>query len=367
MHGESGHSAARSRRARRRGRELAASPGEIETMRLGVNLSFAVMRLTEPEAWAEFVRADLGLDTVQFTFDLLDPWWPEVHRRALIRRVRAAAQARGLTIGSACAGRTHHIPARLLDPDPAARSIARRWWRRACDVAGELGATAIGGPLGSLTDREAASPAAPSAGRYHDLLDSIEDITCHAAAAGIRELLIEPAPLAWEFPSTITQCQQLLHGLQDRCPIPAGLTLDIGRALFEPRYGPQASAESWISALGTGILMLRVDNTGRRGDPRWGWPHEQGRIGLAPIAASIRAAGLDGIPTILRVCPRFEDDEAEVGRALAASVAYCRQYLGIAPAHEAREARPDVPGNAARAGRAQPPRSHQPAIDGPCR
>jgi D-erythrulose 1-phosphate 3-epimerase len=367
MHGESGHSAARSRRARRRGRELAASPGEIETMRLGVNLSFAVMRLTEPEAWAEFVRADLGLDTVQFTFDLLDPWWPEVHRRALIRRVRAAAQARGLTIGSACAGRTHHIPARLLDPDPAARSIARRWWRRACDVAGELGATAIGGPLGSLTDREAASPAAPSAGRYHDLLDSIEDITCHAAAAGIRELLIEPAPLAWEFPSTITQCQQLLHGLQDRCPIPAGLTLDIGRALFEPRYGPQASAESWISALGTGILMLRVDNTGRRGDPRWGWPHEQGRIGLAPIAASIRAAGLDGIPTILRVCPRFEDDEAEVGRALAASVAYCRQYLGIAPAHEAREARPDVPGNVARAGRAQPPRSHQPAIDGPCR
>jgi D-erythrulose 1-phosphate 3-epimerase len=125
-------------------------PGEMEAMRLGVNLCFAVNRLSEPEAWAEFVRADLGLDTVQFTFDLLDPWWPEVHRRALIRRVRVAAEARGLVIASACAGRTHHIPARLLDPDPAARSIARRWWRRACDVAGELGATAIGGPLGSL-------------------------------------------------------------------------------------------------------------------------------------------------------------------------------------------------------------------------
>lgn len=327
-------------------------PGEMEAMRLGVNLCFAVKRLSEPEAWAEFVRADLGLDTVQFTFDLLDPWWPEVHRRALIRRVRVAAQAQGLVIGSACAGRTHHIPARLLDPDPAARSIARRWWRRACDVAGELGATAIGGPLGSLGGCEAGDPAAPSGERYHDLLDSIEDITRHAAAAGLRELLIEPAPLAREFPSTIAQCQQLLHRLHERCPIPAGITLDIGRALFEPRYGPQACAESWISALGAGILMLRVDNTGRRGDPRWGWPHEQGRIGQAPIATSIRAAGLDGIPTILQVCPRFEDDEVEVRQALAASVAYCHQYLGIAPAHKAREAWPDVPCNAAEAGRA---------------
>jgi sugar phosphate isomerase/epimerase len=309
-------------------------------MRLGVNLCFAVKRLTEPEAWAEFVRADLGLDTVQVTFDMLDPWWPEVHRHTLIRRVRLAAQAQGLVIGSACAGRTHHIPARLLDPDPAARSIARRWWRRACDVAGELGATAIGGPLGSLSAWEAADSAGLSADRYHDLLDSIEDITCHAAAAGLRELLIEPAPLAREFPATITQCQQLLHGVQDRCPIPAGFTLDIGRALFEPRYGPQACAESWISALGTGILMLRADNTGRRGDPRWGWPHERGRARLAPIAASIRAAGLDGIPTIVQVCPRFEDDETEVRQVLAASVGYCRQYLGIAPADEARQAWP---------------------------
>ena len=64
-------------------------------MRLGVNLCFAVKRLTEPEAWAEFVRADLGLDTVQFTFDLLDPWWPEVHRRTLIRRVRARRAGAG--------------------------------------------------------------------------------------------------------------------------------------------------------------------------------------------------------------------------------------------------------------------------------
>jgi sugar phosphate isomerase/epimerase len=299
-------------------------------MKLGINLCLAVKQLTEPMAWAEFVRADLGLDTVQFTFDLLDPWWPEVHRRVLVRRIRAAADAFGLTIESACVGCTRSVPAGLLNPDPAARSIARRWWRRACDVASELGATSVGGPLGILSVREAADSAV-RADRYRDLLDSIEAITGHAAAVGVRQFLIEAAPSAREFPATITQCRLLLDGLQDRCPIPAGFTLDIGHALFEPCYGPQASAESWISALGANIFMLRVNNTDRRGDPRWGWPHEHGRMGLAPIAASIDAAGLDGIPVILEACPRFADDDEEVRQAIAASVAYCRQYLGIAP------------------------------------
>lgn len=296
-------------------------------MRLGINLCFAVNRLVEPEVWAEFVRADLGLDTVQFTFDLLDPWWPEVHRRALVRRIRAAADAWDLVIDSACAGRAHSIPAGLLNPEPAARSIARRWWRRACDVAAELGATVVGGPLGTLSPREAADSAA-RADRCRELLDSIEAITGYAAAAGLREFLIEPTPQAWEYPSTIRQYLELSDGLRDHCPIPAGFTLDIGQALFEPSYGPQSSAESWISTLGASILMLRVNDSNRCGDPRWGWPHEREQ-GRAPVAASVHAAGLDGVPVTLEVCPRFEEGDEEARRVLIASVAHCRRYLGI--------------------------------------
>lgn len=296
-------------------------------MRLGINLCFADNRLIEPEIWAEFVRCDLGLDTVQFTFDLLDPWWPEIHRSALVRRIRAAADAWDVVIDSACVGRGHSGPAGLLDPDPAARSIARRWWRRACDVAAELGATAVGGPLGTLTFREAADPAARG-DRCRELLDSIEAITSYAAAAGLREFLIEPSARAREYPSTLGQCLELADGLHGRCPIPTGFTLEIGQALFDPRYGPQATAETWINALGASILMLRVDNSNRWGDPRWGWPHERGQ-GRAPIAASVSAAGLDGLPAILEVCPRFGEDAEETRRALVAAVTHCRRYLGV--------------------------------------
>ena len=42
-------------------------------MKFGVNLSFAVKRWPEPEVWAAFVRSELGVTLVQFSFDLLEP------------------------------------------------------------------------------------------------------------------------------------------------------------------------------------------------------------------------------------------------------------------------------------------------------
>jgi sugar phosphate isomerase/epimerase len=298
-------------------------------MQLGINMCFAVNRLIEPAAWAEFVRGDLDLDTVQFSFDLLDPWWPDIHRSALIRRIRAAVDAHALVIDSACAGRAHSVPAGLLDPDPAARSVARRWWRRACDLAAELGASAVGGPLGTLSPRVAVDPAA-RADRCRELVDSIEAITDYAAAAGLRELLIEPIPQTREYPSTISQCLELFDGLRNRCAIPVGFTLDIGQALFEPSFGPQAKAETWISALGAGILMLRVNNSSRLGDPGWGWTHERGQ-GRAPIAGCVEAVGLDDVPVTLEVCPQFGENDEEARRVLISSVNHCRRYLGISP------------------------------------
>lgn len=44
-------------------------------MKLGLNLSFAVKRRLGGEQMAAVVR-ELGFDSIQFTWDLVDPWWP---------------------------------------------------------------------------------------------------------------------------------------------------------------------------------------------------------------------------------------------------------------------------------------------------
>jgi hypothetical protein len=70
-------------------------------MKFGVNLSFAVKRWVEPPVWAQMVRETLGLDLVQFTYDLLDPWWPDDVRRSMAAEVRKAASNWGIQIESA--------------------------------------------------------------------------------------------------------------------------------------------------------------------------------------------------------------------------------------------------------------------------
>lgn len=295
-------------------------------MNLGINLCFAVKRHLEPQQWAEFVRADLGLDTVQVTFDLLDPWWPDRERDQVARRIADAAAAWDLTIHSAYIGLAHYLPAGLLDPDPEARAVALTWWRRACDVTALLGARAVGGPLGTLSIQDAADPDS-RARRYADLLDSLVFVADHAAAAGLAEFLVEPTPIAREIPATVSQADQLIRDLTGRTEVPIGLTLDIGHTIYQPLYGPDSTPADWISPLGPAIRLVHLDNTDGLGDPHWGWPHPQGRVDVAEVGAALRHAGLDDVPVLLEVYPRFEDDDDHVRRTIASSVAHCKEQL----------------------------------------
>lgn len=295
-------------------------------MNLGINLCFAVKRYLEPEEWAEFVRCDLELDRVQFTFDLLDPWWPESERAKVCERIAKAVEAYDLDLHSAYVGLAHYMPGGLLDPDPTARRIAADWWRRACDTAAALGARAVGGPLGTMSVRDAADLATRER-RYSDLLDGLEGITGHAVQVGLAEFLIEPTPVVREIPSTIHACRRLLDDLTERCPIPVGFTLDVGHTVYEPLYGPGASTAEWINGLDSSIRLVHLDNTDGQGDPHWGWPHPLGRVDVAAFGADMRAAGLGDVPLVLEVFPRFEDDDELVRRTIASSVAHCKKHL----------------------------------------
>ncbi len=295
-------------------------------MPLGVNLCFAVKRMPEPEVWAAFVREHLGLEQVQFTFDLLDPWWPDSERIPLITRTAAAARAQGLTIHSAYVGLAHYVPCGLLAPDADARRVALRWWRRAIDVTAALGASAVGGPLGTISMADFADPRAREQ-RYRDLLDAVDLIAREAASAGLSDVLIEPTPIAREFPSTIDQCQRLLTDLTDRDAGRVGLTLDTGHAVYQPLYGPSASIQDWVEPLSSHIRLVHLDNTDGLGDPHWGWPDPRGTVDVAGLADTLGAVGLADVPVMLEVYPRFEDDDKQVRDLLISSVEHCHPHF----------------------------------------
>ena len=67
-------------------------------MNLGPNLSFAVKRWLKPEFLASMCRNDFHVDNVQFTWDLIDPWWPKDKRKQMARRYQTAFLDVGISI-----------------------------------------------------------------------------------------------------------------------------------------------------------------------------------------------------------------------------------------------------------------------------
>jgi D-erythrulose 1-phosphate 3-epimerase len=288
----------------------------------GINLGFAIKRWPEPRQWATIVRDELGLDSVQFSYDLLDPWWPGSLAHA--RRARAAAEEFGLLIHSAQVGLAAYTYNGLLHPDEDARAAAREWWTRALAVAAELGASAMGGPLGAMTVPELADPGLREA-RYGELVESLGGLAERARAEGLEALLVEPTPLPREIPSTIAEAVRLAADLAGAA-VSVRFVLDIGHALYRPLYAETPLAD-WLVALGPQIGVLHLQNTDFQSDSHWGWPDDRGHVDVAAFAADVRAAGLQDVPVFLELFDAFEADDDAVLQRVKSSVDHCRREL----------------------------------------
>ena len=293
-------------------------------MNLGINLSFTVKRWVEPEVWAEMVSRQLGLRLVQFTYDLLDPWWPAAARNPMAARVRHAADDWGVEIESAFSGLANYCFDGLLHPEAEGRSASIEWWKRAFDVAALVGAKASGGPLGGMSVRDAADPGR-RAQRYRDLLDAVEELTTVAKSCGLERLQVECTPLAREIPYTVEQSRQFLADLEARCAVPVKLLVDVGHALYQPLYGPNARMPEWLNGLGNSIGAFHLQNTDFQSDSHWGWPDRRGVFDVGNFAKEVKAAGLEDVPAFLEIIYPFELADDAVLSNLTSSVMHCRR------------------------------------------
>ncbi len=299
----------------------------MSELQFGINLGFATKRWPEPEAWTALVRETLNLHLVQFTFDLLDPWWPEADRRLLASKTRRAAEAAGITIHSAFVGLAAYTYNGLLHPEPAGHRACLEWWRRAVELAAELGARAIGGPLGGMSVRS--GHAGEGGWLYLRLLEDICSISEWAAAAGLGELLIEPTPLVRELPHQINDSLQLLADLKGKTATPVHYVIDVGHALYQPLYGTDASLDPWLRTLGEHIGAFHLQNTDFQSDSHWGWPDARGCFDVAAFAQVVQHYDLTDRPIFLEVFYPFELADAALLENIQLSVEHCRRELRL--------------------------------------
>jgi sugar phosphate isomerase/epimerase len=291
-------------------------------MDVGVNLCFAIKRWPEPDEWARIAADELGVSSVQFTMDLIDPWWPESDRAAMAARVREAAGRRGIAIHSVQIGLAGYTYNGLLHPDETARRIAEDWWRRSIDLAAELGAGAAGGPIGALSVADAASPERRRA-LYTEVVGRLGSLADHAKRSGLEALLIEPTPLPREIPSTIDEAKRLVADTAGGA-VPLWFVIDVGHALYRPLYGEDASLVPWLTELRDHIGVLHLQNHDYRADAHWGWPDARGSYDPAGFHREVSEVGLDHLPVFVEVFSPFEQADDEIVPLIRSSLAACR-------------------------------------------
>ncbi len=282
-------------------------------MVLGLNLSFAVKRWLEPEPLAEMCKKDFGVDRVQFTFDLLDPWWPDAPRNAMARRYRQAFEAQGVRIDAAFGGLASYTYAQFLSPFREQREIALAFFRRAADMTLELGADILGTPAGGMSYTEARDPVRRRE-RYGEMLELVGRLAQYGGEQGLREIHIEATPLDTEFPHSPEASVQLMKDLQNTA-IPVKLLVDWGHALYKPLLKEKADIGLWFQTCGPYIGSIHLQQTDGMLDRHWDFTRD-GTVTPAMIREETEKAGLGQVPQYLEVVTAFESPDEEVYKGM---------------------------------------------------
>jgi sugar phosphate isomerase/epimerase len=294
-------------------------------MKLGLNLSFAVKRWLDPVKLADMVKNDFGIEHVQFTWDLIDPWWPEETRDVMVKEYKDAFAAAGVEIDATFGGLASYSYAHLLAPEKLQRDVALTFFKRAIDLTVDMGATVMGTPVGGMSYYDSRDPKARDE-RYRDMLMYLRKLAEYGKEKGLEEIHIEATPLITEFPHSPGVSVQMMKDLQDTV-IPVKLLVDWGHALYKPLLKEEADIELWFNTCAPYIGSIHLQQTDGLWDRHWDFTHEEGIVTPELIKRATKNAGLEDITQYLEVVTIFEDDDDKVYEGMKKTMDYLHKEL----------------------------------------
>lgn len=294
-------------------------------MRLGLNLSFAVKRWLEPDKLASLIKNDFGVDHIQFTWDLIDPWWPQNQRVIMAQQYKNAFEKAGISIDATFGGLASYTYAHLLAPSKIQREIAFSFFKRAIDLTLELGAEVMGTPVGGMSYDDARNPERRKE-LYYEMLEYIKQLAKYGKNKGLKEIHIEATPLITEFPHNPDVSVQMMKDLEGTA-IPIKLLVDWGHALYKPLLKEEADIELWFRKCAPYIGSIHLQQTDGMLDRHWDFTHENGIISPELIKKATKDAKLENITQYLEVVTIFEEDDDVVYEGMKKTMDYLHKEL----------------------------------------
>ena len=294
-------------------------------MKLGLNLSFAVKRWIEPERLAKLIKDDFGVEHIQFTWEMIDPWWPEKQRKIMAQEYKSAFENAGITVDATFGGLASYTYAHLLAPSKRQREIAFSFFKRAIDLTIELGADVMGTPVGGLSYDDARNPERREE-LYKEMLQYIRKLAEYGKTRGLKEIHIEATPLITEFPHSPQVAVQMMKDLEGT-EIPVKLLIDWGHALYKPLLKEEADIHLWFQQCAPYIGSLHLQQTDGLLDRHWDFTHKEGIITPELIRDAVHRANLENITQYLEVVTIFEEDDDTVYKGMKKTMEYLHREL----------------------------------------
>ncbi|HOZ50181.1 MAG TPA: TIM barrel protein, partial [Candidatus Hydrogenedentes bacterium] len=272
---------------------------------LGINTGFAINRYPEPDDWIGVVADELGLDTVQFTADLLNPFLPEdiVYREAA--RIRSLCDAKGVRVESTFTSaftRVNHV----LHPDPDLRRIWMDWFKRFFRLSAFLGAEGVGSHFGIMSCRDNADPAV-RARRIDDGIAAWRELAAYAAELGLRYVMFEPMSIPREVAGTIAETRDILDKCADGFAVPMLLCLDVDHGDLESPDPRDTDAHAWLAEFARVAPVIHIKQSLRDKGGHYPFTPEynaRGKIVPEEVLATLRNAGAERCTLLLEISHR---------------------------------------------------------------
>ncbi len=244
---------------------------------LGVNCNCFTNRWTEPEEWTRLCAEELGISTVQYCIDLLDPYYPWPLQQRICDETLEAAAKYGITIKSSFGG--HHSHQHYLGhPDEEVRRESEQWFKRCIDQTAYLGSEGFGTCFAIMTVRDNDNPQR-RAMIMQDAVDAYYRLAEYAKEKGLQHLLFETTSVARESCATIAETQEVMEKLKNMA-VPMKLCLDVGHRNLGTDNPDDADPLAWICAFGKDAPVIHIQQTDNSASCHWPFTDAYNKKGI---------------------------------------------------------------------------------------
>ncbi len=296
-------------------------------LKLSVNCGFAINRYMEPEAWGKIVGEDLGLHSVQFVADLLNPFLPQDYIDSQIVRIKESMKRNYFSVDSIFTSaytRVNH----LMHPDEEARKIWVEWFKRFFDIGAKLGATNGGSHFGILT-----FPTYENLSLREEIIDegvkNWQKLSFYAKEIGFDCIIFEPMSVPREMGNTVQETLDLMARVNANCGVPMKCCLDVGHAPHPDERDPYP----WIRKLGAVSPIIHLQQTQINKSNHWAFTdeyNEQGIIKAEKVIEALEESGCEKSLLTFELSHREHwDTDNNVIADHIASVNYWKQFVKV--------------------------------------